>query len=61
VSVAAYIDIVVRRMEPDLHLIKQGKHVTGSVLDAPARRFAGIPSMGDHRRGRTPGITVANY
>jgi hypothetical protein len=32
--------------EPDLDLIKQVEQVTRSVLEGPARRFAGIPSVG---------------
>jgi hypothetical protein len=43
---AANIDVVVGRTEPDLHLIKQVKQATRSVLEGPARRFAGIPRMG---------------
>ena len=31
---------------PDLDQIKQGEQVTRLVLEGPARRFAGIPSMG---------------
>jgi len=36
----------VGRTEPDLDLIKQAEQVTRLVLEGPARRFAGIPSMG---------------
>ena len=32
--------------EPDLDLIKEVEQVTRSVLEGPARRFAGIPSVG---------------
>jgi hypothetical protein len=34
------------RTEPDLDLIKQAEQVTISVLEGPARRFAGILSVG---------------
>jgi hypothetical protein len=46
-----------RRTDPDLHLIKQVEQVTTSALEGPARHFARIPSMGDHRRGRGPRIS----
>jgi hypothetical protein len=46
-----------RRTDPDLHLIKQVEQVTRLALEGPAWRFARILSMGDHRRGRGPGIS----
>jgi hypothetical protein len=42
---AANIEVVVGRTEPDQHLIKQVEQMTRSVLEGSARRFAGIPSM----------------
>jgi hypothetical protein len=47
----------VGRTEPDVHLIKQVEHVTTSALEGPVWRFAGIPSMGGHGRGRNPFIS----
>ena len=47
----------VGKTEPDVHLIKQVEQVTTSALEGPTWRFARIPSMGGHGRGRNPCIS----